>query len=81
MRCTPLYTYKHKQRERDTNPPISNGRQKRTEHRFLAEIVTDITTRNPERKDTQQHNTKNQNDEQDGHHQKTGGELMCFCEG
>ena len=81
MCCTPLYAYKHKQRERDTSPPISNGRQKRTEHRSLAEIATDITTRNLERRDTQQHNTKNQNDEQDGHHQKTSSELMCYCEG
>jgi hypothetical protein len=29
------------------SPPI-NGRKRRTDHRFYAEIVTDITTRNPE---------------------------------
>jgi hypothetical protein len=33
-------------------PPTNNSRQRRTEHRFYAEIATDITTRNPERKDT-----------------------------
>ena len=29
-------------------PPANNWRQRRTEHRFYAEIVTDITTRNSE---------------------------------
>ena len=33
--------------------PLTNSRrQRRTEHRFDAEIVTDITTQNSERKDT-----------------------------
>jgi hypothetical protein len=32
-------------------PPTNNWRQRRTEHRFYVEIVTDITTRNSERKD------------------------------
>ena len=35
------------------SPPKNNWGQRRTEHRFSAEIVTDITTRNSERKDTQ----------------------------
>jgi len=34
------------------SPPTNNRRQRRTEDRFYAEIVTDITTRNSERKDT-----------------------------
>jgi hypothetical protein len=34
-------------------PPTNNWRLRRTEHRLYEEIVTDITTRNPERKDTQ----------------------------
>jgi len=34
------------------NPPTNNWRLRRTEHRLYAEIVTDITTRNSERKDT-----------------------------
>ena len=34
------------------NPPTNNWKQTGTEHRFYAEIVTDITTRNSERKDT-----------------------------
>ena len=36
----------------DTCPPTNNWRQRRKEHRFYAEIVTDIKTQNPERKDT-----------------------------
>jgi len=32
--------------------PTNNLSKRRTEHRFYAEIVTDITTRNEERKDT-----------------------------
>jgi len=28
------------------SPPTNNWRWRRTEHRFYAEIVTDITTRN-----------------------------------
>ena len=35
------------------NRPIKNWRQRRTEHRAYEEIITDITTRNSERKDTQ----------------------------
>jgi hypothetical protein len=34
------------------HPPTHNWEKIRTEHRFYAEIVTDITTRNSERKDT-----------------------------
>ena len=33
-------------------PPTNNWRLRRTEHRFYAEIITDITTLNLERKDT-----------------------------
>jgi hypothetical protein len=32
--------------------PTNNWRLRRTEHRFYAEIVTDIATRNSERKNT-----------------------------
>ena len=32
------------------SPPIRNWREKRTEHDFYKEIVTDITTLNSERK-------------------------------
>jgi len=34
------------------SPFTNNWRQKRVEHRFYAEIVTDMTTQNSERKDT-----------------------------
>jgi hypothetical protein len=33
-------------------PQTNNWRQRRTEQRFHSEIVMDITTRNPVRKDT-----------------------------
>jgi hypothetical protein len=33
-------------------PPTNNWRQRPTQHRFNVEIVTEITTRNSERKDT-----------------------------
>ena len=33
-------------------PPTNNQSQRRTELRFYAEMVTDITTQNSERKDT-----------------------------
>jgi hypothetical protein len=39
-------------RKQDMSPPTNNWRERRTEHSFYAEIVTDSTTRNPERKDT-----------------------------
>jgi len=39
------------------SPTTNNRRQRRTGHRFYAEIVADITTRNSERKHTT-HNTK-----------------------
>jgi primosomal protein N'' len=35
------------------NRPINNWRQRRIEHRVYEEIITDITTRNSERKDKQ----------------------------
>ena len=50
MCCTPLYTYKHKQGKQDMRPPTNNWGQRRTELRLQAEIVTNITTRNSERK-------------------------------
>lgn len=34
------------------SPPTNNWKPKRTEHRFFAELVTEITTWNSERKDT-----------------------------
>jgi len=34
------------------SPPTNNWRQRRTEHRCYAEIVTDMTTRNSERTNT-----------------------------
>ena len=46
MCWTPLYVNKHKQRKQDITPPTNNWRYRRTKHRFYAEIVTDITTRN-----------------------------------
>ena len=42
------------------NRPINNWRQRRTEHRVYAEIITDITTRNWERKDTLAQHKKEQ---------------------
>ena len=35
-----------------TSPPTNNWKQRRSKHRLYAEIVTDITTRNAERKET-----------------------------
>jgi hypothetical protein len=49
---TPLCAYKHKQREQEMRPPINNWRQRRTDHRFYADIETDITAQNSEHKDT-----------------------------
>ena len=40
------------------NPSTNNLMERWTEHRFYTEIVTDITTRNSERKNTQQGNTE-----------------------
>jgi hypothetical protein len=40
------------------SPPTNNWRLRRTEHRYYAEIVADITTRNSERKDTKYDNIK-----------------------
>ena len=37
---------------KNTSPPTNNWRSRRTKHRFYAEMVTDIKTRNSERKDT-----------------------------
>jgi hypothetical protein len=37
--------------------PSKNWRQRRTEHRIYAEIATDTTPQNSERKDTQQEHT------------------------
>jgi len=34
------------------NLPTNSWRERRTEHRFYTEIVTDITSRNSERKET-----------------------------
>jgi len=34
------------------SPPTDKWRKRRTEHRFYAEIVTNIPTRNSEHKDT-----------------------------
>ena len=52
------------------NPPTNNWRKRRTRYRY-EEIVTDITTRNSECKDTYKDNTKNPlKDEQHGTHQK-----------
>jgi len=49
---TPLQTNKHNQRKKCMHPPTNNWRQRRPEYRFYAEIVTDVSTRNSERKDT-----------------------------
>jgi hypothetical protein len=40
------------------NPPTNNWRSRQTEHCLYLEIVTDITRRNPEHKDTQLGNDK-----------------------
>ena len=40
------------------NRPINNWRQRRTEHCVYEESITDITTRNSERKDLIRHNTE-----------------------
>ena len=48
------------------SPRTNNWKERRTEHTFYAEIVTDITTRNSERKDTYKDETKHKNDEQHG---------------
>ena len=34
------------------SPPTNNWKKRRKEHHFYSEIVTDITPRNSERKDT-----------------------------
>ena len=34
------------------HPPTNNWRERQSKHRFYAEIVMDITTWNPYRKDT-----------------------------
>ena len=56
MCWAPLCASKHKEREYDmnmnVNTPTYNWRKRRSEHRLYADIVTDITTRNSERKDT-----------------------------
>ena len=57
--------------------PINNWRQIRTEHRYHAQIATDSTTQNPERKDTQQGNTKKLKRLSTHTPPKTGGELRC----
>ena len=51
-------------------PPLANNwRERRTEHRFHATFVANITTRNSERKDKLQYNTKKTTqDEQHGSH-------------
>jgi hypothetical protein len=41
------------------HPPTNKWRQRQTNHRYHAEIATDITTWIAERKDTPQDNTKN----------------------
>jgi hypothetical protein len=46
MCLTPLLASKYKLREKDMTPLTNNWRYKRTERRFYAEIVTDITTWN-----------------------------------
>ena len=46
MCWTQLYAHKHTYRKYDMSPP-TNRRKRRIDHRFYAEIVTDITTRNP----------------------------------
>jgi hypothetical protein len=40
------------QHKQDMSLPTNNRRQRQTEHRTHAEIVTDITTRNSQRQDT-----------------------------
>ena len=63
------------------SPPTRNWRQRRTEHRFNAEIVTDITTWNSEGKDTQQDNTKKTKGLDNTDPIKTMGVNSCALEG
>ena len=48
-------THKYTNRQNQStiiHKPTNNRKQRRTEHRFYAEIATDIKIRNPERNDT-----------------------------
>ena len=62
MCWTPLYAhYTSTNNVTQTCAILQTTGGEKTEHRFYAEIVTDIAKRNSERKDTYQDNNKNQN--------------------